>query len=260
MRPGELVPGDSECRRAGDDSVVPPAGDHPCRRQQQLQRLDDGEPSNERQPLWADSAARILRPCQADGHDSATFKDLTPDPTTGQILYDVDNDGDGNPDSVWLDLGYPARRDSSGRLYKPLFAFMVIGLERPDSAEHGGQPGSTGWRRSRRMIPVGSSSRRRQRRFSPGKGPRFTWATRSARSTRRMLCRTRSTDTARGWGSTAVAAFDPPHVGYLYNMGQSTQLAFNTQVDNAGIDVRLTQLRNLLAGTRAADKTFVTQW
>ncbi len=80
-------------------------------------------------PLWADSAARILRPCQADGHDATTFPDLNlPDPTTGQIPYDVDNDGDGKPDSVWLDLGYPARRDASGRLYKPLYAFMVIGL------------------------------------------------------------------------------------------------------------------------------------
>ena len=84
--------------------------------------------SNRTAPLWADSAARILRPRQADGHDAATFKDLTPDPNTGQIQYDVDNDGDGNPDSVWLDLGYPARKDASGRLYKPLFAFMVIGL------------------------------------------------------------------------------------------------------------------------------------
>ena len=81
-----------------------------------------------RDQLWADSAARILRPCQADGHDASTFKDLRPDPTTGQITYDVDNDGDGKPDSVWVDLGYPARRDASGRLYKPLFAFMVIGL------------------------------------------------------------------------------------------------------------------------------------
>ena len=38
-----------------------------------------------------------------------TFEDLMPDPT-GKINYDVDNDGDGNPDSVWVDLGYPARR------------------------------------------------------------------------------------------------------------------------------------------------------
>ena len=46
----------------------------------------------------------------------------------GQITYDVDNDGDGQTDSVWVDLGYPARRNAQGQLYKPLFAFMVIGL------------------------------------------------------------------------------------------------------------------------------------
>ena len=80
------------------------------------------------QACWAESASRILRPCQADGNDAATFPDLVPDPTTGQITYDVDNDGDGVTDSVWLDLGYPLKRDSSGKFYKPLFAFMVIGL------------------------------------------------------------------------------------------------------------------------------------
>ena len=51
-----------------------------------------------------------------------------PDPATGKITYDVDNDGDGITDSVWLDLGYPAQPDPRGQLYKPLFAFMVIGL------------------------------------------------------------------------------------------------------------------------------------
>ncbi len=74
-----------------------------------------------------DSLSRILRPVAADGHDAATFGDLLPDPITGQITYDVDNDGDGVTDSVWLDLGYPARRDASGHLYKPLFAFLVVG-------------------------------------------------------------------------------------------------------------------------------------
>src|SRR5208283_6092901 len=50
-----------------------------------------------------DSMARILRPVAADGHDAATFPDLVPDPNTGKITYDVDNDGDGVNDSVWLD-------------------------------------------------------------------------------------------------------------------------------------------------------------
>ena len=76
---------------------------------------------------WADSASRILRPLAADGHDASAFPDLVPD-ATGKITYDVDNDGDGLTDSVWVDLGYPARRNAQGQLYKPLFAFMVIGL------------------------------------------------------------------------------------------------------------------------------------
>jgi hypothetical protein len=44
------------------------------------------------------------------------------------VAFDVDNDGDGQTDSVWLDLGYPARKDSDGKLFKPLFSFMVLGL------------------------------------------------------------------------------------------------------------------------------------
>ncbi len=75
-----------------------------------------------------DSMSRILRPRQADGHDPTAFPDLIPDPSTGKITYDVDNDGDGITDAVWLDLGYPPQRNSDGVLYKPLFAFTVIGL------------------------------------------------------------------------------------------------------------------------------------
>ena len=85
-------------------------------------------PTTSTTPTWADSASRILRPRQADGHDASTFPDLIPDSTTGKIMYDVDNDGDGLTDSVWVDLGYPARRNAQGQLYKPMFAFMVIGL------------------------------------------------------------------------------------------------------------------------------------
>ena len=71
--------------------------------------------------------SRILRPRQVDGHSSVSFPDLMPD-SNGKITYDVDNDGDGTTDSVWLDLGYPAKRNPEGQLFKPLFSFMVIGL------------------------------------------------------------------------------------------------------------------------------------
>ncbi len=84
-----------------------------------------GTPAQQYQALRAMS--RILRPRAADGHSPESFPDLLPD-STGKITYDVDNDGDGSTDSVWLDLGYPPKRDNDGKLFKPLFAFMVIGL------------------------------------------------------------------------------------------------------------------------------------
>ena len=62
----------------------------------------------------------------------------------------MDNDGDGLTDSVWVDLGYPARRNAQGQLYKPLFSFMVIGLNGRiplNTAGNlaGGGPGSGGY-------------------------------------------------------------------------------------------------------------------
>ena len=43
--------------------------------------------------------------------------------------WDVDNDGDGVPDSVWLDLGQPASTAPDGRLYRPLFAILCTDLD-----------------------------------------------------------------------------------------------------------------------------------
>ncbi len=54
-----------------------------------------------------------------------------PDPTQTRCLFswDVDNDGDGVPDSVWVDLGMPVRAAADGRLYKPLFAILCTDLD-----------------------------------------------------------------------------------------------------------------------------------
>ncbi|MFO0889280.1 MAG: hypothetical protein U0790_09090 [Isosphaeraceae bacterium] len=152
-----------------------------------------------------DSTARILRPRRADGHDATTFPDLVPD-ATGRITYDVDNDGDGISDSVWVDLGYPARRNAQGRLFKPLFAFMVIGL-------NGRIPLNTAGNLAASIPGTG-----------PASGP--SHATHLGNS---------------------VSEVDPTYglqnaVGPIYG-----------QADNTGVDVRLTQLRNLLAGTRTYD-------
>ena len=73
--------------------------------------------------------AKILRPRQADNSPLFPPDPSNPDPLTGKLTYDIDNDGDGVTDSVWLDLGYPVQRDPlTNKLYKPLFAFMVLGL------------------------------------------------------------------------------------------------------------------------------------
>ncbi len=49
------------------------------------------------------------------------------DPVTDPL--DVDNDGDGIADSIWVDLGMPVRSTSDGRLYKPLFAILCVDLD-----------------------------------------------------------------------------------------------------------------------------------
>jgi hypothetical protein len=43
--------------------------------------------------------------------------------------WDVDNDNDGVPDSVWVDVGEPVCQAEDGTLYKPLFAFLVMDLD-----------------------------------------------------------------------------------------------------------------------------------
>ena len=181
---------------------------------------------------WNDSASRILRPRAADGHDASTFPDLVPD-ANGQITYDVDNDGDGITDSVWVDLGYPARRNAQGQLYKPLFAFMVIGL-------NGRIPLNT----------AGNLAGQRRNPFPLTTAPAYTYGGGAAHAAHL---------------GNSVSEIDPTYAlqngyrpelrrprGLQLSPAASRLTAVNTQVDSAGIDVRLTQLRNLLAGTRPA--------
>ena len=222
-RPGELVPGHAERRRVGDHPVVPPPGGHPVRPWPHNAINDWSSTPLSTAPDLGRLGLADPPPRAADGHDATTFPDLVPD-ANGQITYDVDNDGDGQTDSVWVDLGYPARRNAQGQLYKPLFAFMVIGLNGriplntagnlagggPATADHAAAPGQLG-QRDRSDV----------------------------RTAERVRCP--ATD-ARG------ATFTPP-------VSTVTPRRATRQVDNvaASTDVRLTQLRNLLAGDSPAD-------
>ena len=183
---------------------------------------------------FADSASRILRPRMVDGNSQTSFPDLVPNHTTGQITYDVDNDGDGVTDSVWLDLGYPVRRDSRGQLYKPLFAFMVIGL-------NGRIPLNTAGNLAGPVAGVP---------FPPGTAPGATVSSGHGHSLH-LGNSTSEIDpmyvlqNGFNFANDAVFAFTAPILG-----NPNATNPFNSQTDSGGIDVRLTQLRNLLTGTR----------
>ncbi|WDQ16565.1 hypothetical protein [Rhodopirellula sp. P2] len=61
----------------------------------------------------------------------ATLYQQTADLATWAINgpWDVDNDGDGLPDSVWLDLNLPVKTLSNGKLVKPLVAPLIQDMD-----------------------------------------------------------------------------------------------------------------------------------
>jgi hypothetical protein len=61
-------------------------------------------------------------------------------PRIDNFPWDIDNNGDGHPDSVWVDMGFPIQTDSSGRQYKPLFAILCADMDgRLNLNAHGNQ-------------------------------------------------------------------------------------------------------------------------
>ena len=63
---------------------------------------------------------------------SGTFSVLTSSytqTTPGASTDWIDNDGDGNRDSQWLDLGFPALYDDAGTAYKAKAAILVVDLD-----------------------------------------------------------------------------------------------------------------------------------
>ena len=161
--------------------------------------------------LSATSAAKILRPRAVDHNNNITsFPDLKPG-SNGRITYDVDNDGDGINDSVWLDLGYAPKRNNEGQLYKPLFAFMVIGLNG--------------------RIPLNTAGNLQLRDADYGI-PLYDHASHLGNS--------------------------PSEIDPTFALQAPNQFDYS-QWDNAGLPVNLTQLRNLLTGTRAQTTTIIPQ-
>ena len=55
------------------------------------------------------------------------MNNLAFDPVDGP--WDVDNDSDGVPDSIWIDAGLPVKTTRDGRPYKPLVAILCTDLD-----------------------------------------------------------------------------------------------------------------------------------
>ena len=215
--------------------------------------------------------AKILRPRQADHSplfptDPSVVDTDPSSPQFGKLTYDIDNDGDGVTDSVWLDLGYPATRDPNGKLYKPLFAFMVLGL-------NGRLPLNT----------VGNLQARAVGDKTNNGGDTVTYPNSSGQVPYPGLYTPLGNNHSPMYSSQVF--FDTPlydhasHLGYSVNeinpkfalqnapsnlypsSAQSPYGVFTdytapvpyTQYDDAGVSVALTQMRNILAGTISTD-------
>jgi hypothetical protein len=69
---------------------------------------------------YLDPATRTVNP----------YWEITGGVTAGDINHwDVDNDGDGVPDSIWVDLGMPVQTMPDGRRYKPIYSILCLDLD-----------------------------------------------------------------------------------------------------------------------------------
>ena len=223
-RPGIITPYDWGSSNT-PDPINPSSLTGPPRRYDPVNTWSNYTSDQKLQTIRAMS--RILRPRNADGHSAVSFPDLVPDGVTKKINYDVDNDGDGTSDSVWLDLGYPPKRNAEGQSFKPLFAFMVIGLN------------------GRLPLNTAGNLQKRDGNLQPLNDHAEHLGTSPSELDLRFALQNAYLP-ADGNGYYPYSQFDDAAGG-----GNPAYTGTQTAGPNpTGVGVGLTQLRNLLAGTR----------
>lgn len=98
------------------------------------QTFNANNPNLGTRSLTIDQQRRVvLRPLQST---NPNFNGSNPDFVLDRLdnpaainPWDVDNDRDGVPDSIWIDPGLPIQEDSQGRLFKPLVAILCTDLD-----------------------------------------------------------------------------------------------------------------------------------
>ncbi len=78
-----------------------------------------------------DNASEFLSENSDDYFDNDTqlLNRLTGNDPSVPAIYDVDNDGDGDKESIWLDPGFPIKTTPDGIKYKVLIAAYVVDLD-----------------------------------------------------------------------------------------------------------------------------------
>jgi hypothetical protein len=89
---------------------------------------------------WDPGEPYVDRPPTNNAYDTGdrTFAATAFDAVNGP--WDVDNDGDGEADSIWVDLGMPVTTLADGRAVKPLFAILCTDLDGRLNANAHGSP------------------------------------------------------------------------------------------------------------------------
>ncbi len=103
-------------------AISPGVADPVLRQLVQLKRMIIMRPLPEDNPKFV-NAARFVA--------TMGLPDLRPgvDQELAQMVWDVDNDGDGIADSVWIDIGCPIETDDTGRRFRPLVSLLVQDLD-----------------------------------------------------------------------------------------------------------------------------------
>ena len=96
-------------------------------------------PPSSGKPYWQGHLAELVYLCAGLKPDDGS--ELAPN----ESVFDVDNDGDGMKEGIWIDVGLPVRMSSTGQMYKPLVSYTVLDMDGRTNVNTHGNKGQIGW-------------------------------------------------------------------------------------------------------------------